>query len=266
MNGFFKFYLLMRIFLRGVKNVYFGKELIIIDFELVFGSKYIYYVIVGISVDNISSVVKSVFMSIYIFDNILVLKNVTVQSSFQIYMEWDFIVILIGIIDQYGVIFNVGKLIEIEKRVGMNFFIIVLGLKFYFIYDVRLIVCLAGEFNVCGIGMGIEVMIKEVLFFDMLLFILIVKGFKIVDIDWGLFLFFNGILFQYLIYYREEGFFIEFLINRVESDVVYIRYVGNDLKFFIQYQYRVVVGNKEGDVFSGWVLVRILEVLFVGVK
>lgn len=78
MNGFFKFYLLMRIFLRGVKNVYFGEELIIIDFELVFGSKYIYYVIVGISVDNISSVVKSVFMSIYIFDNILVLKNVTV--------------------------------------------------------------------------------------------------------------------------------------------------------------------------------------------
>lgn len=27
-----------------------------------------------------------------------------------------------------------------------------------------------------------------------------------------------------------------------------------------------MVGNKEGDVFSGWVLVRILEVLFVGVK
>lgn len=78
MNGFFKFYFLMRIFLRGVKNVYFGKVLIIIDFELVFGSKYTYYVIVGISVDNISSVVKSVFMSIYIFDNILVLKNVTV--------------------------------------------------------------------------------------------------------------------------------------------------------------------------------------------
>lgn len=27
-----------------------------------------------------------------------------------------------------------------------------------------------------------------------------------------------------------------------------------------------MVGNKEGDVFSGWVLVWILEVLFVGVK
>lgn len=266
MNGLLKFYSLMRISSRGAKNVYFGKELTTTDSELVPGSKYTYYVIVGTSADNTSSAVKSVSMPTHIPDNIPVLKNVTVQSSSQIYMEWDPIVTSTGTIDQYGVILNAGKPTEIEKRVGMNFSTIVSGLKPHFTYDVRLIACLAGEPNACGIGMGTEVMTKEAPPSDMLPPILTAKGPKIVDIDWGPPLFPNGILLQYLIYYREEGSSIEFLINRVESDVVHIRHAGNDLKPFTQYQYRVVAGNKEGDVSSGWALVRTLEALPAGVK
>lgn len=266
MNGLLKFYSLMRISSRGAKNVYFGKALTTTDSELVPGSKYTYYVIVGTSADNTSSAVKSVSMPTHIPDNIPVLKNVTVQSSSQIYMEWDPIVTSTGTIDQYGVILNAGKPTEIEKRVGMNFSTIVSGLKPHFTYDVRLIACLAGEPNACGIGMGTEVMTKEAPPSDMLPPILTAKGPKIVDIDWGPPLFPNGILLQYLIYYREEGSSIEFLINRVESDVVHIRHAGNDLKPFTQYQYRVVAGNKEGDVSSGWALVRTLEALPAGVK
>lgn len=266
-NGLLKFYSVMRISSRGAKNVYFGKNLTATDSELVPGGKYSYYLIVGTSVGNTSSAIKSVSMPTHIPDNIPALKVVTVQSSSQIYMEWVPIITSTGTIDQYGVILNAGQPTEIEKRVGLNFSTVVSGLKPHFEYDVRLVACLAGEPNACGIGAGTKVMTKEAKPSDMRAPILTAKGPTIIDVDWEPPMFPNGVLLQYLIYYRVvKDSSLEFLINRVDSEIHHIRHAGNDLKPYTQYQYRVVVGNKEGDASSGWALVRTLEAPPAGVK
>lgn len=266
MNGLLKFYSIMRISHRGARNVYFGKALSSPDSGLEPGSTYSYYLIVGTSVGNTSSSIKSVSMPTDIPDNIPALKTVTVQSSSQVYMEWDPIVTSSGTIDQYGVILNAGQPSEIEKRVGLNFSTVVTGLKPHFEYDVRLLACLAGKPNACGIGMGTSITTKEAPPSDMQPPILTAKGPNIVDIDWTSPLFPNGEIIQYLIYYRKEGSFIEFLINRVDSEILHISHAGRDLRPYTQYQYRVVAGNKEGDASSGWALVRTLEASPSGLK
>ncbi|XP_062584554.1 usherin-like isoform X1 [Saccostrea cucullata] len=265
-NGLLKFYSVMRISFRGAKNVYFGKGLSSTDSGLVPGSTYSYYLIVGTSEGNTSSAIKSVSMPTNIPDNIPALKTVTVQSSSWIFIEWDPIVTSSGTIDQYGVILNAGQPTEIEKRVGLNFSTIVTGLKPHFEYDVRLVACLAGEPNACGIGAGTKVKTEEAPPSDMQPPILTPKGPNMVDIEWAPPLFPNGDIIQYLIYYRKLGSLIEFLINRVEPEILQITHAGNDLKPYSRYQYKVVAGNKKGDASSGWALVRTLEAPPTGLK
>ena len=151
----------MRVWSHGAKRVYYGYNLHTEDNNLNAGSQYSYYLIVGTGVGNTSSAMVTVTMPTNLYDNIPIPKLITVQSHDRIFIEWDPFVPSDGAVDQYGVKLNAGLDSEVEMRVGLNLSALVTGLRPFFFYSVRLLVCLAGGANRCGISDAVTVKTKE---------------------------------------------------------------------------------------------------------
>lgn len=86
--------------------------------------------------------------------------------------------------------------------------------------------CLKGVPNGCSTGPGTTVKTLEARPQDQGPPIVIATASNVVDISWKPPLFPNGVISQYLVYYRKYGTVIELLINRVRGDTLIMRHAG----------------------------------------
>ncbi|XP_060070524.1 usherin-like [Ylistrum balloti] len=263
-NGIVKFYSIMRRWATGAMYIYFGPGLFTTDDFLVPGETYDYFLITGNNAGNTSSHPTTLTMPPTALVNVPAAREVTVLSATSVYIAWDPIVSGQIPIDQYRVLLNAGQDSEVDKGVGLDLSTTVTGLKPNFEYQVRVTACLEGVSNGCATGPGVIVHTLEAPPENLAPPRLKATAPNVVDVSWTSPQQPNGVITQYLIYYREADTTVELLINRVMGDVTTIRHAGQDLQPYTNYEYKVVAGNSQGDVSSTWTMVRTLESIPAG--
>ncbi|KAK3603065.1 hypothetical protein CHS0354_015758 [Potamilus streckersoni] len=260
-NGEILFYGLIRSDQTKQDRIYMGKgdNFHMSDYWLSPGATYQYFLIMGNSIGNISSGSSAVTMPYRLPSNIPPPKNVTVLSATEIYVEWNYFSSSEGFIDQYRVLLNPGRPDQIIIGVGLNLSKKVTGLTPFTTYDVRVQGCLQDQPLGCGSSPGRVVQTYEAPPYGLAGPHVESVASNIVDISWEPPKFPNGIITQYLVYYKTPGSQIELLINRVDGETFQVRHAGPELKPFFEYEYKVVGGNSKGDVSSSWTRVRTLE-------
>ena len=255
-NGKVTFYALLRSQKDFGFHVFLGEEFEAFDSNLTPGASYSYFIIAGTKAGNTSSNATAITMPDNTPEGIPAPRNVTVLSSTSVFVEWDPLPPDSGVIDQYGVLLNAGRVTQIEKGVGLDTSTQIDTLLPFTVYEVRVQACLQGVPNGCGTGPGVTVQTFEAHPTDMEAPLTIARGPDIVDISWSAPKQPNGIITQYLVYYRESGTTVQLLINRLNGETFHIRHAGLELKPYTEYEYKVVAGNSKGDTSSPWTLVR----------
>ncbi|XP_021347323.1 usherin-like [Mizuhopecten yessoensis] len=257
--GIIKFYSILRRWATGAMYIYFGPGLFTTDNFLMPGETYDYFLITGNNAGNTSSHPRTLTMPPTALVNVPAAREVTVLSATSVYIAWDAIVSGQIPIDQYRVLLNAGQDSEVDKGVGLDLSTTVTGLKPNFEYSVRVTACLEGVSNGCATGPGVIAHTLEAPPENLAPPRVKATAPNVVDVSWTSPQQPNGVITQYLIYYREAGSTVDLLINRVMGDVMSIRHAGQDLEPYTTYEYKVVAGNSQGDVSSTWTMVRTLE-------
>ena len=260
-NGQVIFYALLRSQKNYGIHVFLGEDFHAFDNLLTPGASYSYFVIAGTKAGNTSSNATLITMPDNTPANIPAPWNVTVLSSTLVYVEWDPPPPESGIIDQFRVLLNAGRLTQIDKGVGLDTSAQIDNLLPFMLYEVRIQACLQGVPNGCGTSPGVIVQTFEAPPTDMEAPVAVAVGPDVVDISWKEPKHPNGIIIQYLVYYREYGTMVQLLINRLNGETFHIRHAGLELTPYTEYEYKVVAGNSKGDVSSPWTLVRTIAAL-----
>ncbi|XP_052767673.1 usherin-like isoform X2 [Mya arenaria] len=258
-NGIVTFYALVRVESKNEIRVFLGEDFHATDYSLVPGKTYMYFITVGTQAGNRSSETTSVTMPDNTPTGIPLPENVTVMSATEIFAEWRGIPPENGIIDQYRVLLNAGRDTAVDRGVGLETSVMITGLMPFTEYNVRVQACLMGVPNGCGTGPGVTVKTFEAAPANMPAPMVESTAPDVVNVYWDTPLHPNGVIRQYLVYYRLAGTNVELLINRVghtEDKTYHIRHAGSDLSPYTQYEYKIVAGNSQGDVSSPWTLVR----------
>ena len=255
-NGQVIFYALLRSQQSFAIHVFLGEDFHAFDNNLTPGASYSYFLIAGTKAGNTSSNATSVTMPDNTPANIPAPHNVTVLSSTSVYVEWNPPPPESGVIDQFRVLLNAGRLTQIDKGVGLDTSATIDSLLPFTLYEVRIQACLQGVPNGCGTGPGVIVQTFEAPPTDLEAPVAIATGPDVVDISWTEPKHPNGIIVQYLVYYREYGSDVQLLINRLNGETFFIRHAGTELTPYTEYEYKVVAGNSKGDVSSPWTQVR----------
>ena len=251
-NGKVIFYALLRSQQNFGLHVFLGEDFQAFDNNLVPGASYSYFIIAGTKAGNTSSNATAVTMPDNTPANIPAPRNVTVLSSTSVYVEWDPLPPDSGVIDQYRVLLNAGRATQIDKGVALLTSIQINKLLPFTNYEVRIQACLQGVPNGCGTGPGITVQTFEAPPDGMGAPLTVARGPDIVDISWNAPTNPNGIITQYLVYYRESGTTVQLLINRLNGETFHIRHAGLELTPYTEYEYKVVAANSKGDTSSPW--------------
>lgn len=223
------------------------------------GETYKYFLITGTNAGNTSSTPLSLTMPQLSLPYIPEPKNLTVLSPFAIFVEWDMVDFTGGTIDQYGVVLNAGRVSEIDQGVGHVLSTTIDGLKPYMEYEVRVKGCVKGFSNRCGLGAAAVIRMDEYLPDGMEAPTVVPEGPRAISVSWKPPINPNGLITYYDVFYRELGTTTALLINRVLNTVFTTQHVGNDLKPYTQYEYKVVASNSQGDVSSPWSVARTFE-------
>lgn len=255
-NGEIILYALLRSERNNEIRVFLNEDFHSTDYSLVPGRTYMYFITVGTKAGNTSSEATSITMPDNTPSNIPEPDNVTVLSATQIYVEWSAIPPENGVIDQYRVLLNAGRQFAVDRGVGLNTAVNITRLMPFTEYEVRVQACLQGVPNGCGTGPAVVVKTFESAPSDQEAPRVTASGPNIVDVFWKQPGLPNGIITQYLVYYRVAGDSVQLLINRVSNTTFHIRHAGSELNAYTEYEYKVVAGNSEGDVSSPWSLIR----------
>ena len=255
-NGKVTFYALLRSQNSFGIHVFLGEDFHAFDNNLMPGASYSYFLIAGTKAGNTSSNATSVTMPDSTPPDIPAPHNVTVLSSTAVYVEWIPLPPDSGVIDQYRVLLNSGRLTQIDRGVGLETSATIDSLLPFTVYEVRIQACLQGVPNGCGTGPGVIVQTFEAPPTDLDAPVAIATGPDVVDISWMEPKHPNGIIVQYLVYYRELGSDVQLLINRLNGETFFIRHAGTELSPYTEYEYKVVAGNSKGDISSDWTVVR----------
>ncbi|XP_053408878.1 usherin-like [Mercenaria mercenaria] len=255
-NGIIVFYALLRSDVNNQIHVFLGENFHVTDYSLFPGKTYMYFITTGTKAGNTSSEASAITMPDNTPINIPEPENVTVVSATEIFVQWEAIPPSDGVIDQYRVLLNAGRHPAVDRGVGLDIEVRITNLMPFTEYEVRIQACLQGVPNGCGTGPGVIVKTYESAPRSLEAPVTSAVGPNIIDIDWKPPEFPNGIITQYLVYYREAGSSVQLLINRVNNITFHIRHAGSELTAFTEYEHKVVAGNSQGDVSSPWSLVR----------